>query len=75
MAKKITLTVDPENHAPEFWEHVDALLDVLRALEHKGPGESARVSRDTWEKARKVLEHVPGWSDGPEHAPTPIVVR
>ena len=31
MAKKITLTVDPENHAPEFWEHVDALLDVLGA--------------------------------------------
>ncbi len=58
-----TVTVDWENNAELFWDSVRA---------HKGL--EARIdSGVVSEEDRKLIESLPGFSDGPDHAPTAVI--
>lgn len=62
------IRADEENNAPTFWDAVHASSDAdIRAI---GDADEATVSAGTLAK----LQALPGWSDGPAHAPNPLIV-
>ena len=80
----VTLAVDYENNTEEWWDAVHAALrantapvtraarDVLRAFER---ADEVTTTRVVAAEIRLWGETLPGWSDGPDHARDPFVVR
>ena len=76
----VTLAVDYENNTEEWWDavHADtapvtrAARDVLRAFDR---ADEVTTTRVVAAEIRLWGETLPGWSDGPDHARDPFVVR
>lgn len=63
----IGIKVDAENNAEAWWEAVrEAYPSIAQALTDHG---HAVVAVDIWDQ----LAALPGFEDGPEHAPTALI--
>jgi hypothetical protein len=61
------IRVDDENNAERWWDALrEARPDIATSLERNG---CAVVS----DSVLHSLESLPGWSDGPEYAKTPLI--
>lgn len=77
-----TLKIDHENNATAWW---DAAREVARTSDDRGAEVFRRLDRASVEGELDVLAEeaaaftawasdIEGWSDGPEHAPNPVLV-
>lgn len=67
MLETILVRVDDENNATEWWDALQACRPVLASqLRRNG---AAEITRSDW----NAITALPGWRDGPDYAPTPIV--
>lgn len=65
----VSVRVDEENNAEEWW-------DAVRAADRGGAGLEAAIDSGRVTRAQlAVLRGLPGWSDGPEFARTALVVE
>lgn len=68
MNAKINVTIDGENNAEQWW-------DALRAHAQGQKIEAAIDAGSLTAAQLRLCESLPGWSDGPAHAPTALVVE
>lgn len=80
----VIVRVNADYNALEFWESVASYLDSHRdqmtlecasalASFLDADRDTFYLSIETWGEVWEVLETLPGWEDGPEHAVHPLI--
>lgn len=71
------ISADEENSAEQWWECVAASNDVPPPIQFllETNATEVTVSDLEAENAIEWAEQLPGWSDGPEYAPTALTVH
>lgn len=71
------LMIDWENNAEEWWEAAGKNFDIFepRISEwiNKGSSPELLVSEEEGNKFLDAARTLPGWNDGPEYAPNPVI--
>lgn len=67
MLETILVRVDDENNATEWWDALQACRPVLASQLRRN--DVTAINRATW----NALTALPGWRDGPDYAPTPLI--
>jgi hypothetical protein len=80
MARRVTLRVDPEAAAPAWWAALreavaagDAPPELAPLADLPGPDE-VTLRADRLGAVLAWCRRLPGWADGPAHAPHPLLV-
>jgi hypothetical protein len=68
----VTILVDPENSADEWWDALRRLTATLERLAAPAGLTPVPVDADLAPALKALFERLPGWADGPAHAPTPV---
>ena len=80
MSKNVIIQPDEENNGEEFWDALDdveceSLSDgaqaAIGALSCRA--DEVSVTKDVADELLEVFRALPGWSDGPEYAPHPLL--
>lgn len=66
---RVRVAVDPEFGLDEFWEAIDEYLPAVAAALRDGG--QVTIDGDTW----RAIRRLPGFSAGPAHAPTALVLE
>lgn len=65
------IIVDHENNAEKFWENLTILEEKIKELRRLA---SVAVDpEDSW--VPELLQRIPGFSEGPEYAPTALMFQ
>jgi hypothetical protein len=69
--------MDYENNTEDWWYNAHRcgrrIPQELRPLFETDDVQDVYVSQDRWHLVRDWCVSIPGWLDGPEHAPTPLI--
>jgi hypothetical protein len=68
----VTILVDPENSAGEWWDALRRLTATLERLAAPVGLTPVAVDADLAPAVAALFRRLPGWADGPAHAPAPV---
>jgi hypothetical protein len=68
----VTILVDPENPADAWWDALRRLTATLKRLAAPAGLTPVPVDADLAPALKALFERLPGWADGPAHAPAPV---